>query len=52
MNERQERFYEFDGFLLDVRERLLLQEGDPLDLTPKVFDILLELVKKQTPVFW
>ncbi|HYJ46268.1 MAG TPA: winged helix-turn-helix domain-containing protein, partial [Pyrinomonadaceae bacterium] len=45
MNERQERFYEFDGFLLDVRERLLLQEGDPLDLTPKVFDILLELVR-------
>lgn len=45
MNESQLRFYEFDAFLLDTRERLLFLDGKPLDLTPKVFDILLELVE-------
>src|SRR4051812_17557374 len=47
MSEQQQRFYEFDAFLLDARERLLFREGErePVDLTPKVFDILLELVQ-------
>jgi Tol biopolymer transport system component/DNA-binding winged helix-turn-helix (wHTH) protein len=47
MNDEQQRFYEFDAFLLDARERLLLREGDHevVDLTPKVFDILFELVQ-------
>ncbi|HEX8888318.1 MAG TPA: winged helix-turn-helix domain-containing protein [Pyrinomonadaceae bacterium] len=50
MNEQiseQQRFYEFDPFLLDAQERVLFREGErePVDLTPKVFDILLELVQ-------
>src|SRR3954466_3480640 len=47
MSDEQQRFYEFDTFLLDGRERLLFREGErePVDLTPKVFDILLELVR-------
>lgn len=44
MSEHPQRFFEFDNFLLDSQQRLLFQDGQPLDLTPKVFDILLELV--------
>src|SRR5437868_2233640 len=46
-NDERQRFYEFDAFLLDARERLLFREGDHevVDLTPKVFDILFELVQ-------
>src|SRR5712691_1377396 len=39
-------FYEFDQFRIDVTERLLLQEGTPLALPPKAFDILLALVEQ------
>jgi Tol biopolymer transport system component/DNA-binding winged helix-turn-helix (wHTH) protein len=39
------RFYEFDDFILDARRRLLFLNGEALDLTPKVFDLLLELVR-------
>src|SRR2546430_2288604 len=46
MSEQLQRFYEFGDFLLDAQERLLFRDGEPLDLTPKVFDILLELVQK------
>src|SRR5437764_6235919 len=46
MSEQLQRFYEFGAFLLDAQERLLFRDGEPLDLTPKVFDILLELVQK------
>ena len=46
MSEQAQRFYEFDVFLLDAHERLLFRDGEPLDLTPKVFDILLELVQR------
>ncbi len=45
MDDDPQRFYEFDRFLLDARERLLFLDGEPLDLTPKVFDLLLELVR-------
>ena len=37
--------YEFGAFLLDERERLLIRNGSPVPLTPKVFDILLLLVQ-------
>ena len=39
------RFYEFDQFRIDVEERRLLHEDRPVQLTPKVFDILLTLVE-------
>lgn len=45
MSDSSQRFYEFDDFLLDARQRLLYLDGEPLDLTPKVFDLLLELVR-------
>jgi DNA-binding winged helix-turn-helix (wHTH) protein/TolB-like protein len=38
-------FYEFDGFRLDARKRLLLREGEVLSLTPKAFDTLLVLLE-------
>src|SRR4029453_7280147 len=38
-------FYEFDGFRLDARKRLLLREREVLSLTPKAFDTLLVLLE-------
>jgi len=45
MNGPSQRFFEFDNFLLDAQQRLLFRDGQPLELTPKVFDVLLELVE-------
>jgi Tol biopolymer transport system component/DNA-binding winged helix-turn-helix (wHTH) protein len=45
MNGSSQRFFEFDNFLLDAQQRLLFRDGQPLELTPKVFDVLLELVE-------
>lgn len=39
------RFYEFDEFRVDIDERRLMRLGEPVQLTPKVFDILLTLVE-------
>jgi Tol biopolymer transport system component/DNA-binding winged helix-turn-helix (wHTH) protein len=39
------RLYAFGPFLLDPAERVLLREGRPVPLTPKVFDVLLVLVE-------
>src|SRR5260370_34494587 len=46
MNRPVNHFYEFDQFRIDVTERLLLQEGTPLALAPKAFDILLALAQQ------
>ncbi|MBI4470466.1 MAG: transcriptional regulator [Acidobacteria bacterium] len=40
------RFYDFGPFRLDATERVLLQEGEPLPLTPKAFDTLMVLVQR------
>src|SRR5262249_2580469 len=45
MDEHPQRFFEFENFLLDSQQRLAFRDGEPMDLTPKVFDILLELVE-------
>ena len=37
-------FYEFGSFRIDRRERLLLHDGEPVALPPKVYDTLLALV--------
>ena len=37
-------FYRFGEFTVDTDQRVLLREGKPLPLTPKVFDTLLILV--------
>ena len=39
------RFYEFGPFRIDAEERLLLNDGQVVPLTAKVFNILLILVR-------
>ncbi|HEX6127094.1 MAG TPA: winged helix-turn-helix domain-containing protein [Pyrinomonadaceae bacterium] len=36
--------YRFDDFVVDARTRVLLRDGQPVPLTPRVFDTLLALV--------
>lgn len=38
-------FYEFAGFRLDVANRVLVRQGQPVDLFPKAFDTLLFLIQ-------
>jgi DNA-binding winged helix-turn-helix (wHTH) protein/TolB-like protein/tetratricopeptide (TPR) repeat protein len=45
MDGRTNSFYEFGPFRIDRRERLLLHDGVPVSLPPKVYDTLLELVR-------
>lgn len=45
MSTRKLRFYEFGPFRLDVRERLVLKDGEIVSLTPMVFETLLLLVQ-------
>lgn len=42
---RKARFYDFGPFRIDCADRLLLCNGEPVQLTPKVFDTLLVLVE-------
>jgi DNA-binding winged helix-turn-helix (wHTH) protein len=37
--------YEFGQFWVNVAERQLLRNGEPVHLTPKVFDLLVTLVE-------
>lgn len=47
VNSGAEEIYEFEEFRLDAGKRLLLQDdGEPVPLMPKAFEILLYLVKK------
>ncbi len=46
MAEQESHFYAFGRFRLKTAERVLLREGEPVPLTPKVFDILLTLVEQ------
>ena len=39
-------FYEFGPFTVQPDERLLLREGRPVSLTPKAFDLLIQLVER------
>jgi DNA-binding winged helix-turn-helix (wHTH) protein/TolB-like protein/Tfp pilus assembly protein PilF len=39
-------YFEFGPFRLDLRERLLLRDGEPVGLTPKAFDVLAVLVRR------
>jgi len=45
MGQQDNHSYEFGRFRLKIAERLLLREGEPVPLTPKVFDILVTLVE-------
>ena len=46
MNKQVKHFYEFGPFRLDLEERILLQEGQPVALPPKVFDTLVLLAER------
>src|SRR6266478_5407161 len=39
--------YEFGPYRLDVAERLLLRDGKPVEVTAKVFDLLVMMVENQ-----
>src|SRR5438552_18641452 len=45
MRSTEPPIYEFDNFRLDPLERMLRRTGEPLPLTPRVFDTLLYLVR-------
>jgi DNA-binding winged helix-turn-helix (wHTH) protein len=45
MDTGPKRFFEFDSFRVDVAERELRRAGEPVALTPKVFDMLLVLLE-------
>ncbi len=46
MSENPQHLYEFGPFHLDTAERQLLREGEPVQLTPKVFETLCLLVER------
>lgn len=46
MNGDEKHVYRFRSFRLDVGERLLLHNENPLSLTPKAFDVLVVLVER------
>src|SRR5438552_1456574 len=46
MEEPHQHLYEFGPFCLDTRERVLVREGSPLQLKPKVYETLLALVSR------
>jgi DNA-binding winged helix-turn-helix (wHTH) protein/Tol biopolymer transport system component len=45
MRRQTKHLYEFGPFRLDVQERLLLQDGESVLVTPKAFDLLVVLVE-------
>ncbi|HLM58780.1 MAG TPA: tetratricopeptide repeat protein [Pyrinomonadaceae bacterium] len=45
MSRPEKHLYEFGPFCLDASERLLLRDGEPVPLEPKVFDTLVLLVQ-------
>lgn len=49
-NEPVPRYYEFDGFRLDPRKRLLLRDGQPVRLKSKAFALLLVLLERRERV--
>lgn len=47
MERRSRQVYEFGPYRLDTAERLLLREGEPVPLTPKVYETLIALVERR-----
>jgi DNA-binding winged helix-turn-helix (wHTH) protein/TolB-like protein/Flp pilus assembly protein TadD len=43
-------FYDFDSFRVDTRERVLLRDGEMVQLTPKAFETLLVLIQNNNRV--
>jgi DNA-binding winged helix-turn-helix (wHTH) protein len=47
MKEVKNRFYEFEGFRIDAKERVLSKNGEIVPLTFKSFDVLLTLIQNK-----
>lgn len=47
MSKPVKHFYEFGAFRLDLEERVLTHEGQPVHLPPKVLDTLLLLIERR-----
>ncbi len=47
MRDPSPAFYEFEDFRVEVSKRLLFRQGQPVRLTPRVFDTLLVLVERK-----
>ena len=45
MSAPEKELFEFDSFRLDPAECLLLRDGEPVPLEPKVFETLLVLIR-------
>src|SRR5215203_4519523 len=45
--EIDSRVYEFRGFRLEVAQRRLLYQGQPVPLKPKILDLLLYLIERR-----
>src|SRR5882672_8336688 len=43
-NHQDNRVYEFDSFVLDETEKVLLRDGERVPLTPKALELLIVLV--------
>jgi len=47
MGPETKHFYDFDRFRIDSEKRVLLRDGCPIPITPKIFDTLLVLVRNR-----
>lgn len=47
MSQQTRRLYEFGSFQIDTVNRLLLRDGKPISLKPKVVDTLLVLIENR-----
>jgi DNA-binding winged helix-turn-helix (wHTH) protein/TolB-like protein/Flp pilus assembly protein TadD len=47
MPEETRTIYSFDGFIIDPTRRVLLRDGEPIQLNAKAFDLLLALVESR-----
>jgi len=50
MSSGRDRYCDFDGFRLDLDQRVLLRDGQPLRLAPQLFETLVLQVEKQGQV--
>jgi DNA-binding winged helix-turn-helix (wHTH) protein len=49
MSRAIDQFFRFGDFTVDTDQKILLRQGKPLPLTPKVFDTLLVLIENRRP---
>ena len=47
MSKQSNQLYEFEGFLLDLAEKVLWKDGKTISLAPKAFDTLVILIERR-----